>query len=76
MVQIARRRPEIDLVLGSRIQLKGHAVARTFKRKLLGRLFSLAASITMRMDIRDTQCGAKLFRVQPWLNHVFCDNRF
>jgi glycosyltransferase involved in cell wall biosynthesis len=71
MVQIARRRAEIEIVLGSRLQLKGHAVARTFKRKMLGRLFSLAASITMGMGIRDTQCGAKLFRVRPWLDQVF-----
>lgn len=71
LVQLSQRRPEIDIVLGSRLQLKGHAVARTFKRKLLGRLFSWAASITMGMGICDTQCGAKLFRVRPWLEHVF-----
>ena len=71
LVQLAQRRPEIDIVLGSRLQLKGHAVARTFKRKLLGRLFAWAASLTMGMGIRDTQCGAKLFRVGPWLEQVF-----
>lgn len=73
LVQIARRRLEIDIVLGSRLQLRGHAVARSLKRKVLGRVFAMAASLTMGMGIRDTQCGAKLFRVRPWLDQVFAN---
>ncbi len=71
LIDVAQRRSEIDVILGSRLALQGHAVERTWKRKLLGRLFATAASLTMGMGIRDTQCGAKLFRNQDWLSSIF-----
>jgi dolichyl-phosphate beta-glucosyltransferase len=71
LIDVALRRREIDVILGSRLSLQGHAVERTWKRKLLGRLFATAASLTMGMGIRDTQCGAKLFRYQNWLSSIF-----
>lgn len=70
-VEIAQRRPDVILVSGSRITLSGHYVHRRRKRQLLGRIFSTVASKTLGMSIRDTQCGAKLFRNTDKVRSVF-----
>ena len=64
---VLHARPEIDVVLGTRIALLGHAIQRRPLRSFLGQCFSIAASLALGMRCRDTQCGAKLFRVSPAL---------
>lgn len=71
LIEIAHRREDIDIVIGSRLGLKGHRVERTPLRKIIGRLFSAVASRLMGLPVQDTQCGAKLFRVRNWLVRVF-----
>lgn len=71
MVDIVRRRDDIDIIIGSRLALKGHRVERTFLRNIIGRTFSFIASRSMGIAVRDTQCGAKIFRADPWLKAVF-----
>ena len=61
--RVLNRREEIDLVLGSRLPLLGHAIQRLPSRWILSRTFAAIASRLLGLRIRDTQCGAKLFRV-------------
>jgi dolichyl-phosphate beta-glucosyltransferase len=64
-VNVLNARPELELVMGSRVALLGRDVQRSTVRHFIGRIFATAASIVLRLPVYDTQCGAKLFRVTP-----------
>lgn len=68
---VMHRRPDVDLVIGTRLQLMGRSVKRTPLRWLLGRTFAKCASTVLGETIYDTQCGAKLFRVTKDTSVVF-----
>ncbi len=70
-IRVLDRRHEVDLLLGVRLPLLGHAIRRQPARRLLGKSFAHIASRLLGMRCRDTQCGAKIFRLSPEIVSLF-----
>ena len=51
-----------DAVIGSRVMRLGSRVHRNALRHLFGRAFVTVASLLLKVQAYDSQCGAKLFR--------------
>lgn len=54
----------VDGLIGSRIDRLGARILRSYRRHLLGRLFATMAAALLGLESYDSQCGAKLFRVE------------
>ncbi len=68
---VLRARPELSLVMGSRVALLGRQIRRNTTRHILGRAFATAASMVLRLPVYDSQCGAKLFRATSETAELF-----
>ena len=71
LLEVLEEKPEIEMVFGSRIQLLGRHVERLPVRHYLGRVFATVVSLVLNIPIYDSQCGAKLFRVDKNCAEVF-----
>jgi len=62
-----QREPELAAVLGSRVARMGSSVRRKAVRHYLGRVYGTLAVMALGVTVYDTQCGAKVFRVNEAL---------
>ena len=68
---VLRRRPGVEFVLGSRLLLMGRDVKRKAWRHYLGRVFATAVSHALDLPVYDTQCGAKMVRLNAATGTLF-----
>ena len=64
-------RPEVRVVLGSRVRLLGYQIRRKASRHIFGRGFATVVSTMLSLHVYDTQCGSKVFRATPELAAAF-----
>jgi len=74
MLDLMETHSRFRCVIGSRIPLLGSRIERNFARQFVSRMITFAIRCYLGFPIRDTQCGAKIFRrgeVEPLFTDPF-----
>lgn len=69
-IALGKQNPDVFLILGARIRRLGSQIDRSFWRHCIGRVFATLASGVLGLPVYDTQCGAKVIRVDLILQDV------
>jgi len=70
-VETLEKHPNLQFVIGARVALLGRTITRRASRHYTGRIFATAASLVLALPVYDTQCGAKLMRVNERARALF-----
>ena len=72
-VKTLKKNRNTDICMGSRVKLLGTQIDRDPSRHYFGRLAATAASTVLALRVYDTQCGAKIWRINDNTRHLFDD---
>ncbi|HEX8169454.1 MAG TPA: glycosyltransferase [Thermoanaerobaculia bacterium] len=63
----------IEMVFAARVRLLGRSISRDPRRHYVGRVGATLISSSLGMAVYDTQCGAKLFRMNDTIREIFAE---